>query len=304
MSRIVDYFFASRPMLILPVWSIYLVSLHYHHELADKEISSGNLAVLSGLTLLSAGAYYVNQIFDRVTDRSNQKVLFLQNRLVNEKTLMTLFILFSVITIAFAAFYSKVIFFIFLQLFGLGFIYSAPPLRLKDRPISGLLVNAFAFGLLVPISIMPEITQHNAGLLGWDNPFYFFLSVIGVHILTTLPDIFGDKETSKKTVGVVFPKKIAMLLSFFAFAGAAFVAFQSGFIFLIIIGGVAAGVTLAALINPVDKLVLLTAKLPILLLTLLAGYFYPVYLLFVVVLILATRAYYQRRFNITYPKLA
>ncbi len=303
MSRIADYLFAARPMLILPVWSIYLVSLHYHHQLAAKKFSIENLAVLTGLTLLTAGAFYVNQIFDKATDQANQKVLFLQYQLVNEKSLMTLFIITAVMAIAFAALYSKVIFFIYLQLFGLGFIYSAPPLRLKDRPISGLLVNAYAFGFLVPISIMPDITQHNAGLLGWDNPFYFFLSVMGVHILTTIPDSSGDKQTGKKTIGAVFPKKIALLLSLFAFTGAALVALKSNFTFLIIIAGVAAIVTLAAVLTSGDRLVLLAAKLPILLLTLLAGYFYPAYLLFVVVLILTTRTYYQRRFNITYPKL-
>jgi len=31
-----DYIFAARPMLLLPVWSIFLVALHYHHELAQK----------------------------------------------------------------------------------------------------------------------------------------------------------------------------------------------------------------------------------------------------------------------------
>ena len=151
---------------------------------------------------------------------------------------------------------------------------------------------------------MPNITQHNIGLLGWDNPYYFFLSVLGIHILTTLPDVLGDKKEGKKTIGAVLPRKIAILLALFAFAGATLVAFKSGFTFLIIISAVAASVTLIALIYSVDKIVLLAAKLPILLLTLLAGYFYPVYLLFVVVLILATRAYYKKRFNITYPKLA
>jgi len=49
---------------------------------------------------------------------------------------------------------------------------------------------------------------------------------------------------------------------------------------------------------------LLAAKFPLLVLTLLAGYYYPYYLLFVVALILATRIYYRRRFGISYPRLA
>ncbi len=304
MSRIIDYVFAARPMLIIPVWSIYLVSLHYHHELAKKEFSIGNLAVITGLTLLIAGAYYVNQVYDQATDRANHKVLFLQFQLVKEDSLILLFILFSIVSIGFAAFYSKVIFFIYLQICGSGFIYSAPPLRLKDRPISGLLLNAYVFGLLIPISIMPNITQHNAGLLGWDNPFYFFLAVMGVHILTTLPDVLGDMEAGKKTIGSVVPPKISILLALFSFLGAALIAFNSGFNLLIIVAGTAAVVALASLIHSSEKLVLLSTKLPIFMLTLLAGLYYPAYLLFVVVLILATRAYYQRKFKLIYPRLA
>jgi hypothetical protein len=44
------------------------------------------------------------------------------------------------------------------------------------------------------------------------------------------------------------------------------------------------------------------AKLPLLLLTLLAGFFYPGYFLFVVALLFGTRIYYRRRFHIAYPR--
>lgn len=291
-------------MLLLPVWSIYLVALHFHHGLAGTMFSWEDLAVMAGLTLLIAGAYYVNQIYDGDTDMANQKVLFLQYRLVDENTLLKLFIIFSVVPAAIVVMFSKTLFFIYVQIFALGYIYSAPPFKLKDRAISGLLVNSYAFGFLIPVSVMPNINQHNAGLLGWDNPFYFFLAVMGVHILTTLPDVAGDKAAGKRTIGVVFPQKISILLSLFAFAGAALVALKSGFTVLVIIAGLSALVTLAGLLFPNDRLVLLAGKLPIFLLTLLAGYFYPPYLLFVVALIFVTRAYYKRRFKITYPKLA
>jgi len=302
--KVLDYIFAARPMLLLPVWSIYLVALHYHDELTEKTFTSDNLAVMAGLTFLIAAAYYINQICDRSTDLANQKVLFLQNQLVNANTLLKLFIILSILPIGIAVLYSKVIFFIYLQLFGLGYLYSAPPFRLKDRAISGLLVNSYAFGFLISVSIMPNITAHNAGLLGWDNPFYFFLSVMGVHILTTLPDTHGDRATGKKTIGVIFPKRIAVLLAFFAFVGAALVSYKSGYKLLSLIAVVSSLVTFACVFISSSRLVLAAAKLPILLLTLLSVYFYPYYLLFVVALILATRSYYKRRFNITYPKLA
>ncbi|HEX2896827.1 MAG TPA: UbiA family prenyltransferase [candidate division Zixibacteria bacterium] len=301
--KVFDYIFAARPMLLLPVWSIYLTALHYHNELIEGTFTFDNLAVMAGLTLLIAAAYYINQIYDRSTDLANQKVLFLQNQLVKANTLLKLFIILSIVPIGISVLYSKVVFFIYLQLFGLGYLYSAPPFRLKDRAISGLLVNAYAFGFLISISIMPNISPHNAGLLGWDNPFYFFLSVMGVHILTTLPDAPGDKATGKRTIGVIFPKRMAVLLSLFAFIGATLVAYKSGFKILARISTVSALVTFACVIISSGRLVLAAAKLPILFLTLLSGYFYPYYLLFVVVLVLATRSYYKRRFNIIYPKL-
>ena len=51
------------------------------------------------------------------------------------------------------------------------------------------------------------------------------------------------------------------------------------------------------------SLELLSAKLPLALLTLLAGFYYPAYLLFVVALVIACRIYFQKMFGIIYPKL-
>ena len=301
--RIFDYLFAARPMLLLPIWSIYLVALNYHHELSGGKFGWGNLGVMAGLSFLAAGAYYINQIFDIKSDAANQKLGFVQSGNVSVKSLMKLFLILSVIAIAFAVFYSKVIFFIYIQLFGLAVMYSAPPLRLKDRAISGLLANAYSFGFLISISVMPNITQHNAGLLGWDNPFYFFLAVMGVHILTTLVDVDGDRAVGKKTISVVLPRPIVVLLALFSFIGAALVAFNSGYRLLVIIAVIAALSTSIVLLVGDIRLVKFSAKLPIIFLTFLAGYYYPFYLLFVVAIILATRAYYKKRFNIQYPGL-
>ncbi|MGH8015012.1 MAG: UbiA family prenyltransferase [Candidatus Zixiibacteriota bacterium] len=302
--KFLDYVFAARPMLHLPIWSIYLVALHYHHQLSGGGFGPGNLAVIGGLSLLAAGAYYLNQIFDIGSDAANQKLGFLQSGLVSIKKLLKLLLILSVLAIAFAVLYSKVIFFIFIQLFGLGVMYSAPPLRLKDRAVSGLLANAYSFGFLISISVMPNINQHNAGLLGWDNPFYFFLAVMGLHILTTLTDVEGDRAVGKKTIAVVLPRSIVVLLALFAFSAAGLVAFNTGIQLLVVIAAIAAIVTLVSLFRTDTKIIKLASKLPITLLTLLAGYFYPFYLLFVVATVLATRAYYKRRFNLKYPTMA
>lgn len=301
--KLLDYIFAARPMLLLPVWSIFLVALHYHHELAEKTFSWPDLLILACLTILTAAAYYINQVYDKDSDERNSKLGFLQKRMVSARTLMAMYIIFSVLALSAAVFISTALFIIFLQLLLFSFIYSAPPFRLKDRPISGLFANAYSFGFLIPMSVMPFITQHNAGLLGWDNPLYFFLSVLGVHILTTIPDKAGDKATGKKTIGVILPLRAALFMALISFAGAALVAHYSNFLLLMIIAVISTALTLTALLTSNLQIILAAAKIPILLLTLLAGYFYPIYFLFVVALLFLTRAYYKRRFNVVYPGL-
>jgi 4-hydroxybenzoate polyprenyltransferase len=302
--KLFDYIFAARPPLLLPVWSIFLVCLHYHHKLAGKTFVWQELIILAGLTVLTASAYYINQVYDKESDEKNSKLGFLQKGLVSPVTLMALYIMFSVLALTVSVFISQATFFVFLQLFLISFIYSVPPLRLKDRPISGLFANAYSFGFLIPLSIMPAINQHNAGLLGWDNPLYFFLSVMGVHILTTIPDIRGDRATGKNTIGVVLPVRVSLFVAISAFLGAAFVAQVSNYLPLMVIAIISATLTLAALVTSNIQVILAAVKVPILLLTLLAVYFYPVYLVFVVATLFATRAYYKKRFNTVYPRLA
>jgi len=126
---------------------------------------------------------------------------------------------------------------------------------------------------------------------------------MGVHILTTIPDKEGDKATGKKTIGVIFPMRAALFTALISFGGAALVAHYSNILPLMIIGVISATLALTALVTANLQIILAAAKIPILLLTLLAGYFYPIYFLFIVALLFLTRAYYKRRFNVVYPGL-
>jgi 4-hydroxybenzoate polyprenyltransferase len=302
--KVVDFFFAARPMLLLPVWSVYFVSLKYHHALAGDFFGGTDALVLGCLSLLFAGAYLINQVFDYESDRMNRKVGFLQSGLISERGMMLAFLICSVIPLVVAPFVSLVTLFNFATLVVLSYVYSAPPLRLKDRPIGGLLANVIAYGWIVPLTVMPELSDNTAGLLGWDNPFYFLFAIGGVYLLTTVPDVEGDRKVDKKTLAVWLGRVPTVLLAVVFFCIAGWFAYESGFALLFYLAISAAVVTLAALFLRAVNAVLLAAKFPLLLLTLLAGYWYPAYLMFIVALLLLTRLYYFKRFGIVYPKLA
>jgi 4-hydroxybenzoate polyprenyltransferase len=302
--RFLDYIFAARPLLIMPVWSVFLVSLHYHQQLAGDSFQIIDFINLVCLSLLFAGALLINQVFDYKTDLINKKVGFLQNNIVSMKTMMLLFLAVSLIPLIAGVFISFVTLCIYLQIFLAGYVYSAPPLRLKDRSFLSLFVNGYAYGFLVVLAVMPHLDMHNSGLLGWDNPFYFFFTIVSITCVTTIPDIAGDRATGKKTMAVVIGRAGTLLLALVCMLAALYLAFASRYNVLGYLAAVGTLLILANLFVKSEKLVLFAAKMPLLLLTLLAGYFYPYYLLFIVALLVLARIYYKKRFNLVYPELA
>lgn len=301
--RLLDLLFAARPLLHLPVWSICLVALHHHHLLSNDRFALADLGILGLLSLAAASAYYINQVYDQQTDRHNRKLGFLQRGFLSERTLMLGFLCTGLAAVGLSLLYSYLLFFIVLQAFALGYFYSAPPLRLKDRPLWGIWANAYGIGWLVPFTVMPQINQHNAGLLGWDNPFYFFFAVAGLTSLTTVPDRPGDLLAGKRTLAVMLGERNVALCALLCFGTAAFIAWRSGFPPLQWIAVLATIMSLAVIIRPASLLVHLAIKLPVLALTGLAIWWYPWYGLFLVVLIVGTRLYYARRFATVYPRL-
>jgi 4-hydroxybenzoate polyprenyltransferase len=301
--KALDLFFAARPLLHLPIWTVYLVSLHYHHQLSGELFGWGDLVMMAAISLLFAGASYLNQVYDFESDRINGKLGFLQRGLLTSSQLLNGFTVVSLVAMAVAPLFSWFAFFIFAQLLLLSLIYSVSPLRLKDRPVGGLFANAWAFGLLVSLSVMPNMTIHNAGLLGWNAPFYFFFAVGATYALTTIPDRPGDSATGKRTLAVVLGVTGTMIAAIVLLLLAALTAIGSRQILLFFVAAGAVGLVFGALLLRTESSVRFAAKLPLFVLTLAAGYWYPVYLAFVVALLLATRAYYRRRFQVSYPEL-
>ncbi|MBU0985365.1 MAG: UbiA family prenyltransferase, partial [candidate division Zixibacteria bacterium] len=175
--KVLDYVFAARPLLHLPIWSVYLVSLHYHHRLSGEQFLWHDLLIMAGISMLFAGAAFLNQVYDYDSDLVNRKLGFLQRNLIAQHGMMRGFWIVSVPPLLLAGWSSGALLFLFAQFVLLAYLYSTPPWRMKDRPIWGVIANAWPHGLLVPFCVMPDISIHNAGLLGGDTPLYFFCAV-------------------------------------------------------------------------------------------------------------------------------
>jgi len=254
-----------------------------------------------------AGAYYLNQIFDEESDRLNDKLGFLQGGMASRAAFWILFGLTSAAGLAIAAWVSPYLLVPVGIQFLLGVVYSVPPFRLKDRPWLGLLTNAICFGWLVPVVAFSgvwlqyfywiDMVLHPA------SPF-FFLAVGAAHAMTTIPDMAGDKRTGKCTLAVAAGAQVTRFVAVAFTLLAAAIAWFNADEMLLILAFAGFVTILAAIVTKSEKADLLAAKLPLLLLTIYAGWIYPYYAAFVVALIFATRVYYRKRFGITYPELA
>jgi 4-hydroxybenzoate polyprenyltransferase len=75
--KVLDFIFAARPLLHIPVWTVYLITLHHHRQADNGLFSIEDLVMLGCLSLLFAGAFYLNQVYDYDSDLRNKKLGFL-----------------------------------------------------------------------------------------------------------------------------------------------------------------------------------------------------------------------------------
>jgi len=299
--KILDLIFFARPILLIPAWTVYL-----HYGAACR--SPGYIGVypdgaagvhLAILTLITAAAYVFNQIFDIASDRANDKLYFLPRNII---TLPTAWIYYAFLTIAglsMSVLVEPGILPASAALVSLGILYSAPVIRMKDRPLAGLLANAAAFGLLIPW--MAARTCPEAAVSVRALPY--FLAVAAGYVLTTIPDRAGDAATGKRTVAVILGQTGSLWLAVILALSTTFVSLWLGnyemaaTAFVTVIG---AG-CLVASFNA--KWLIATSKLPILVLTVFAAVHFPLYFIILLLTIVLTRLYYNRRFGIIYPKM-
>ena len=95
-----------------------------------------------------------------------------------------------------------------------GWLYSVPPLRLKERPPLDSLANGFGYFLL------PFTMGYSLNANPREMPFKYYLlglCVCGVHALATATDYDADRAAGHRTMAVKFGKRAATGIAFATF---------------------------------------------------------------------------------------
>ncbi len=307
-----DYFFVLRPTLFFPVWTVSLagywayeravVAPGWHLDFPGHHFDDlGMIFYLGMLTLLMGAAFLINQLTDVESDRLNNKLYLIASGAIPVKhaevqsgllVLVPLGLLFANhLPVALCA----------VLIFALtGWAYSCKPLALKNRPWGGLLANLggslliFSFGWLIKGAFSWALFLHAL-------PYIF--GVGAVYLLTTIPDLPGDRATGKVTVAVRYDSKRVLRAAVFVDGAAVVLAlFMQDFVALTATLLAWPFFYQAARRGDVDA-VLRTNKYATLILSLLICWRFPLYLVLLMTIFFVSRWYYAARFKVNYPSL-
>ncbi len=305
-ARIPDYIFLLRPMILIPVWTFYLLGAWHGRNVSGTHIPPFRFFMgLVSFTALLGAIYVINQISDRETDLKSGKLFLLSHSIITRKAALLETALLVSLSAALGIIFMPAGFNIVLLLgFLLGLAYSVEPVRLKRRPLLDVLANALGNGAL---NTLAGWTAAGAPLEGLQALIPYPIAVASVHLTTTLADIGGDSESGLRTSGVVLgPRKgIALAVGLMAAAVAAASALDNRPAFY------ASLISLPIFLIParsskrehIDSSILLPAKAATLIFSVTAGFLFPLYIPFLAVVVFGTRLYYRKRFGIVYPDL-
>ncbi|MFQ5600332.1 MAG: UbiA family prenyltransferase [Candidatus Krumholzibacteriia bacterium] len=294
---LVDFFFALRPLVLVPAWSFFILGHGAARAGAGGVPFPGErFAVLS---VLLCAVYLVNQVVDFESDRLNGKGLFLQRGVFTRRLYLGVAAGALAVGIgwAFARGESPLL---LTAAAALGLAYSVPPVRLAARPGLDFLANATGYGAL---AFVLGAGEHALEGPGASRVIACMLAVGTVFLHTTLLDLQGDRRTSKRTSGVALgPQRTRAAAAFFGVGAAAAAALsQSGV--LLAACAVVALLSVAAALRPENVHNRTVCVGSTALFALAASTYVPPFIACIALLAVLTRIYYRLRFTLGYPAL-
>lgn len=299
-----------RPTLFFPVWTVFLGGYHAKTIFDPGNTSEGAGAFHTGigfaiailLSLMMGAIFIFNQITDIETDRRNNKLFFIANNIIDKKNATAEGTLLATIALGIAFIIDYKLGLIFILIFiSCGVIYSFKPFSWKDKPILGVIANFLGGWSVAACGWIA------AGASNWKfvvHAIPYAVGLVAVYLLTTLPDIPGDRAAKKITFGVRYGQKATTCwaLGFELVAAALAFLLHDYILFFPAIAALPLFILAAARQNMND--ILRAIKFTVLFASLAVCVKYPVYFAVIVAVFFFSKWYYRRRFDLEYPRFA
>lgn len=303
MKWLMDRIFLTRPVVLIPAWAF--LGVGYLRGLERGGVTETRYgAVLPSfllLTLMLAGVYVINQIYDRETDRANGKLFLIAGGHVPERDAWIEAAVLIALSLLGAGLFRRADL-PWLAASGLlGYLYSADPVRLKGRPLADMIANALGYGgitFLYGLSVARPLERAD---LTRALPYVFL--VAGVFLHTALVDREGDRKAGLATSAVLLGSRGTSALALAAIVLALIAGIWIGEPYPTLAAIGASPFFLWGVVHPGEKGSNLSFQWGSLIFILLVVIRAPWFGFFLVGLIAATRIYYKLRFHMVYPKL-
>lgn len=195
--------------IVLIVLAQYLASIFIMgHQIPMTEILfDGTLALIILATVGAiASGYIINNFYDQEKDMINRPQKFMLDRMVSQKTKLTLYFALNFGVLALMSFVSlRAVLFFAVYIFSIWF-YSH---KIKKQPVLGNLSSAFLS--IVPFFAILLYFQ-NFKVLIFIFGFYLFLILSIRELIKDLENIKGDLALDYRTVPVVYGEKAAKIM--------------------------------------------------------------------------------------------
>ncbi len=302
-----DLFFLTRPTQFFPIWATltagYLVSgiQPFQFPLFSLSFSGEFWLTLLSVSLGSGSVFVYNQAADMETDRINGKLLILSDGLVSREAALWLGHGLTAAALLIAGFLSKWLVIIYLLAALAGIAYNFPPASMKNRPFSGIFINA-AGGFLCFLAGAISAADLNSAMILAAVPYG--LAWGGVFALVTIPDMKGDLAAGKRTLAVAYGSLVTRRFAFLASAFALLISFSTGDWVFISSGLISLPFYLALTRKNEPPGIFLPVKLSFISLIGAAGLLAPVFFILNSLNFAVCRWYYRFRYRIRYPDLS
>ncbi|KAA3602868.1 MAG: hypothetical protein DWQ06_06765 [Calditrichaeota bacterium] len=304
--KFLDYFFVLRPSILVPVWAFFFAGVFKASQVKDLSLNHFSpspkiLIYFLAFTLVMGAVYILNQIFDRETDKQNDKLYFLSEGIISVKNAsIEIFILLG-ISFFLSSFMNLNGIILLILLTILGIFYSVPPIKLKARPIFDLLANALAYGTISFLAGWNSVTEFALEDLIFSVPSFFCAGAVFLN--TTFLDYEGDKKTNQITSAVFFGQtKVLLFALFLLILGIVSAIYLQEFVSLGM-GLISFFFFYKAFSTKTQEWTLKSVLFGTESYTVISALIFPYFLFFLLVIFLLTKFYYKSRFGLNYPKL-
>lgn len=301
--HILDYFFVLRPILFFPGWTTTLAGyLAAKRSLKPFDLFNADvyliLVCISSAMVMGAG-FIVNQIKDKESDRINRKLFFLSEGVTHQRSILVETWILVCSSLVIAAFISWIMLIIHaLALLLITVVYNLKPFALKDKAFGSFFANtlmgtfAFMFGWYAADQSFLSFAVN-----AW--PYIFFNTAL--YFLTTIPDVEGDRQASKKTVCVVYGIRATVYWAFAFEMMAVLLSFHRMDWIMLVTSVLTLPLFIRLILRKNTAAAILTIKFGLLFFSLIVGIFFPGYIFLIILFFFLTRFYYRKRFNMNYP---